>query len=184
MHVSAITSRFKYITFLLQSSQIKSKVGNSISHCTRSHQSCFSPTYPSLTATTALALMRPAAVQQQRYAQHLPQPQPSCMHIRFSNLFDNVGLGFRRFTSAHHKSTRQSFPNKSSKPLSTSNKSHLHQLLGCSQHSLHQALTHREIKVSARETYSVRILQPHILKPLIKCLRTGSSRHRSSCAHA
>jgi hypothetical protein len=30
------------------------------------------------------------------------------MHIRFSN-FDNVGLGFRRFTSAHHKSTRQSF---------------------------------------------------------------------------
>jgi myosin V len=29
------------------------------------------------------------------------------------------------------------------------------QLLGCSQDALHQALTHREIKVSTRETYSV-----------------------------
>ena len=61
-------------------------------------------------------------------------------------------------------------------------------LLGCSQQSLHQALTHREIKVSSRETYSVSTPHSCQLTPLFcapfKRARKGTSRHRSGSTNS
>jgi myosin heavy subunit len=59
------------------------------------------------------------------------------------------------------------------------------ELLGCSQPALHQALTQREIKVSARETYSVHtpLLLVLLLIFAIK-LRKGTTKHRSSRTNA